>query len=110
MANLQMSVTRWGQLLERWSSAPESGEKRMMVHLLAAAIVEESRRETREFDERFKGGYFEPSSYFDRHLELLGIDPEFMREQIAAAQEASEFFAAFSGFTGDAEASGVALA
>jgi hypothetical protein len=80
--NLDMTQNRWTTVLSRWSDVPECGEKRLMVALLAMAITEESRAE-RDFEH----GFFTRGGGFDTYCKVIGLNPQFVREQIDRAAQ-----------------------
>lgn len=81
---MRMNQQRWETVLSRWSSAPDSGEKRMLVALLAMAICDEAKTDK---EDKFSRGYFAPESGFDYHTKLVGVDSSFLREQIERARD-----------------------
>lgn len=77
-----MTQTRWEKVLSRWSDAPECGEKRLLVALLAMAITEEARAVG-----DFEHGFFHRGGGFDKYCKVVGLNPQFVREQIERAAE-----------------------
>jgi hypothetical protein len=83
VANLSVSI--WERLLGRWCGVELSGEARLLIAVMASAIVEESKDARRAHRAPYVSGYFVGN--FQSDCALLGLSPVFVLEQITRASD-----------------------
>lgn len=81
-----LGLLRWTKILARWASTPESPEKRLIVAVLAQAISDEQDRVKRsKYSLDLNFGFSE--SMFEAYCRMVGLNPDFVREQVSIAHE-----------------------
>lgn len=83
----RMSAQRWVDVLRRWSPFPDSPEKNLICYFLAQSIVEEPSWAASSGGTPFERGFFAKGEGFDLYCQLIGLDPQFMREMIDRAAD-----------------------
>ena len=84
----KLSAYAWEKLLARWTGLQPTGEVKFICAIIASAIDEEPSEARLQHRRPFYSGFF--TGYFFKYCKILGLDPEFVIEQVERANSSDE--------------------